>query len=208
MGVFFSYLILGLSISAPIGPVNAAQIDKGIKNGFLHAWMIGVGAMIADIFYMILVFLGVVHMINQPFVKTFLWLFGCFVLTYTGVESLMSARKLHIMEERGLASLGKTLMTGFLMSVSSPLSILFWLGIYGSVLAETAAVADRTQLLYYSSGIIAGIMLWDFTMAGVAGVFRKFMTPGILSAISVLSGLSLIGFGGYFGVQAFRMLFF
>jgi L-lysine exporter family protein LysE/ArgO len=207
MGVFFSYLILGLSISAPIGPVNAAQIDKGIKNGFLHAWMIGVGAMIADIFYMVLVFLGVVHMINQPFVKTFLWLFGCFVLTYTGVESLVSARKLHIMEERGLASLGKTLTTGFLMSLSSPLSILFWLGIYGSVLAETAAVADRTQLLYYSSGIIAGIMLWDFTMAGVAGVFRKFMTQGILSAISVLSGLSLIGFGGYFGVQAFRMLF-
>ncbi|WP_246042459.1 LysE family transporter [Cohnella pontilimi] len=207
MGVFISYLILGLSISAPIGPVNAAQIDKGIKEGFLHAWMVGIGAMIADIFYMILVFLGVVHLIDQPFVKTFLWLFGCFVLTYSGVESLLSARKVRVSGDRGLSSLGKTLMSGFLMSVSSPLSILFWLGIYGSVLAETAAIAERTQLLYYSSGIIAGIMIWDFAMAGVAGVFRNFVTPGILASISVLSGLSLIGFGGYFGVQAFRMLF-
>ena len=36
-GVFsgFSQLyFLGLSLAAPIGPINAAQLDKGIKSGF------------------------------------------------------------------------------------------------------------------------------------------------------------------------------
>ncbi|WP_123039641.1 LysE family transporter [Cohnella candidum] len=206
MGVFLSYIILGLSISAPLGPINAAQIDKGIKNGFLHAWLIGLGAMIADISYMVLVFLGVVHLVNQPFVKTFLWLFGAFVLTYTGVESLLKAKEVQINEERSIASFGKTLLTGFLMSASSPLSILFWLGIFGSVLAQTAAVADHSQLIYYSSGIIAGIMIWDFTMAGIAGIFRKYVNRGFLTGISVVSGFSLIGFGGYFGIQGLQML--
>ena len=39
---FWLYL-LGLSLSAPVGPVNAAQIDRGIKSGFWHAWIFGVG---------------------------------------------------------------------------------------------------------------------------------------------------------------------
>ena len=44
MNIFFSYIILGLSLAAPIGPVNAAQLDHGIKNGFLHSWFVGLGA--------------------------------------------------------------------------------------------------------------------------------------------------------------------
>ena len=44
MNVFLSYILLGLSLAAPIGPINAAQIDKGIRNGFMHSWLIGVGA--------------------------------------------------------------------------------------------------------------------------------------------------------------------
>lgn len=43
MSVFLSYIFLGLSLAAPIGPVNAAQLDKGIKGGFLHAWFVGLG---------------------------------------------------------------------------------------------------------------------------------------------------------------------
>lgn len=28
MNVFLSYILLGLSLAAPIGPINAAQIDR------------------------------------------------------------------------------------------------------------------------------------------------------------------------------------
>ena len=49
MSIFLSYLFLGISLAAPIGPINAAQIDEGIKNGFIHSWTVGLGAMIADI---------------------------------------------------------------------------------------------------------------------------------------------------------------
>ncbi|MCS0542837.1 LysE family translocator, partial [Aeromonas veronii] len=60
MGVLFSYVLLGLSLAAPIGPVNAAQLDRGIKYGFLHAWLVGVGAVLADGVYMLIVYLGLV----------------------------------------------------------------------------------------------------------------------------------------------------
>ncbi len=88
MNIFLSYILLGLSLAAPIGPINAAQIDKGIRHGFMHSWLIGVGAVVADGVYMLVVYLGVVHFLETSFMKTFLWSFGCFVLIYTGIETL------------------------------------------------------------------------------------------------------------------------
>ncbi|MGG6314423.1 LysE family transporter [Paenibacillus macerans] len=207
MNSILSYVLLGLSLSAPIGPVNAAQLDKGIRGGFLHAWFVGIGAVIADILYMLLVYFGVVHFLNTPFMKTFLWMFGFFILTYIGIDSLKQAGKIPLGEMRGSEPLSKSFLSGFFMSVSNPLSILFWLGIYGSVLAQAASAARVQDLVVNSCAIIAGLLLWDFTMAGFASVFRKLLTHRILVFISVLSGLSLIGFGLYFGYEAALLLF-
>ena len=90
---FWLYL-LGLSLSAPVGPVNAAQIDRGIKSGFWHAWIFGVGAMAADIVYMLLIYFGVAQLLTAPLVKPFVAV-RLFVLTYTGIESL---RKINLQE--------------------------------------------------------------------------------------------------------------
>lgn len=207
MNTFFSYILLGLSLAAPIGPINAAQIDRGIRNGFLHSWLIGVGAVIADGIYMLIVYIGIVQFLQTDFMKTFLWSFGSFVLIYTGVESVLNAGKIHLEQYRKKDSLLKSFFSGFLMSISNPLTILFWLGIYGSILAKTAATYENVQLILYSSAIFIGLMLWDVTMAGVSSNFRRFLTSKLLIYISLFSGFCLIGFGIYFGVQALNQLF-
>ncbi|MDP4083135.1 MAG: LysE family transporter [Bacillota bacterium] len=207
MNTFFSYILLGLSLAAPIGPINAAQIDRGIKNGFLHSWLVGVGAVIADGIYMLVVYIGTVQFLQTEIIKTFLWSFGSFVLIYTGVESMLSAGKINLEQYRKKDSPLKSFFSGFLMSISNPLTILFWLGIYGSILAKTATTYESAQLIINSCAIFIGLMLWDIMMAGVSSNFRKFLTSGILVYISLFSGLSLIGFGIYFGVQALNQLF-
>ncbi|MGJ9382474.1 amino acid transporter [Salipaludibacillus neizhouensis] len=208
MTVFFTYVLLGLSLAAPIGPVNAAQLDRGIKSGFFHAWLVGLGATVADGIYMILVFLGVVHLVEIPFVQTFLWLFGFFVLVYTGIEALSGAGKIALINSRTVSeSHTKSFLSGFFMSLFNPLTILFWLGIFGSILAKTITSFATEQVILYVGAIFLGIIIWDFTMAGFASTLRKFLTPRLLISISVLSGISLIGFGVYFGIQAATVLF-
>ncbi|WP_150267405.1 LysE family translocator [Paenibacillus tepidiphilus] len=208
MNAFIGYILLGLSLSAPIGPINASQLDKGIRGGFLHAWLVGLGAICADVIYMLLVYFGVVHVLDAPFIKAFLWLFGFFVLIYTGYESIRDAGSISAADSRGQEeSYAKSFVSGFLMSLFNPLSILFWLGIYGSVLAKASSEYPLQQLLIYSGGIVLGILLWDVTMATASSMFRRFLTLRVLRSISVISGLSLIGFGLYFGVQAYQLLF-
>ncbi|WP_027956371.1 MULTISPECIES: LysE family transporter [Halobacillus] len=205
--MFFSYILLGLSLSAPVGPINAAQLDKGIRYGFFHAWLVGVGAMAADGLFMLLIYFGLADYVQIPLIKTFLWSFGAFVLIYTGVESIAGAKNTAAQRSApSKGSRGRSFRTGFFMALSNPLNILFWVGIYGSILAEISSTYEETQLLIYSGGIFIGIMIWDITMAAAASGARKWLTTRLLSSISILSGIILIGFGLYFGVQAVQML--
>lgn len=206
--ILFSYFILGITLAAPIGPVNSARIDKGIKNGFWHAWSVGVGSMLADGLFMLFVYLGFVHFIEIPVVQIFLWLFGGFVLIYSGVEGMVKAGAISLSGYRQKESLAKSFGIGFLMSITSPLSILFWIGIYGSVLAKTATTTGTTttDLLIYSSMIFLGLTCWDVFVAMLATSFRRFLNERSLKTISIVSGLSLLGFGGYFGYQGLMAL--
>ncbi len=207
VSILISYIFLGLSLAAPIGPVNSVRLDKGIKNGFWHAWIVGAGSMIADGFFMLLVYLGMVHFLEIPIVQIFLWLFGGFILIYSGIESIVGSNKVQLTVTRKKDSLIKCFLTGFIMSITSPLSILFWLGIYGSVLAKTAQMNGTSQLLVYSCMIFVGLTLWDLFVAALTTGFRKYLNDGSLKVISIISGLSLLGFGGYFAYQGILALF-
>jgi threonine/homoserine/homoserine lactone efflux protein len=206
--VLFSYIFLGLTLAAPIGPVNSARLDKGIKNGFWHAWIVGFGSMLADGIFMLVVYLGLVKFLDIPIVQIFLWLFGGFILLYSGIESILKANIISLNYSRQKESLFKCFLTGFIMSITSPLSILFWLGIYGSVLAKTATTYGSTLLLIYSSMIFLGLTLWDVFVAFLTTGLRKYLNHKSLMAISIISGASLVGFGLYFAYQGIKTLFF
>lgn len=196
-------------MAAPVGPVNAAQLDKGIKGGFMPSLLVGLGAIGADLIYMLIVYFGIVHFLEIPFMKAYLFSFGCFVLIYTGIEGLAGAGKVEAKKTRKqVDTTAKLLFAGFLIALLNPLNILFWLGIYGSVLAQTAEESSMLLIILYSSGIFLGLLIWDIVMAGLASSFRKFLANGVLKGISIFSGLSLIGFGVYFGVQAVCHIFF
>ncbi|EEM89042.1 MULTISPECIES: LysE family transporter [Bacillus] len=207
MGIFLSYVFLGLSLSAPMGPINAAQLEKGIRSGFFHAWILGIGALLADVIYMALIYLGVIHFLEKDIIKLFLWSFGAFVLIYTGIESLKNANQISISNTRNDDSIIKSFFSGFFMSLSNPLTILFWLGIFGSILAKAASSYSKEQLLLYSFGTILGIFIWDITMASTSSIFRKILNTRILSLITVISGISLIIYGLYFGFQTYQIIF-
>lgn len=207
MNTFFSYFLLGISLSAPVGPINAAQLNKGIHNGFYHAWLVGVGAMVADAFFMLLIYFGVAQFITTPFMKSFLWLFGFFILVYTGIESIISAKATISSDLSKNESPSKSFRTGFFVAISNPLNIIFWLGIYGAVLAKTSTIYSHSQLLLYSSGIFLGIILWDIIMASIASSFRRFLNLRALQFISIGAGVCLIGFGLYFGFEAYMLIF-
>jgi L-lysine exporter family protein LysE/ArgO len=201
------YVYLGISLSAPIGPINAAQMERGLRHGFLNAWVFGLGAILADICFMFAVYTGLSQYMQVPLIQTFLWLFGAFVLTYSGIESLVAVYRKKNQSNTGNKEISRSFRSGFFMSLWNPLSILFWLGIYGSVLAKTVTHISNQQVIINSLAILVGIFIWDLSMAMMASIFRRYLTNKLLASISIISGISLVGFGIYFGIMGVQSLF-
>lgn len=208
MNSIFTYFFLGISLAAPIGPVKATLLNTGIKNGFFHAWLFGLGAVATDILYMLMVYFGVAQFIDSPFMKTFLWSFGFFVLMYTGIENLLTLHTISMDSKfQKIVRLRHSFFSGLLMAFLNPLTILFWLGIYGSILVGGAGALSGFQIILYSMTILLGISLVDLTMSFISSGSRKVLSTSFLKTVSFISSLSMIGFGIYFGIQAYHSLF-
>jgi len=208
MNSIFTYIFLGISMAATIGPVKTVLLNTGLKNGFFHAWFFSLGAIATDIIYMFIVYFGIGQFVNSIWLKTILWSFGCFVLLYTGIESLLSLHKIAMNSKTSKRTrLRHSLMAGFFMSFLNPLTILFWLGIYGSILAKTADNSAGYEIILVSITILLGIILVDFIYSFLSSVARKLLSTGLLKTVSFTSALLMIGFGLYFGKQAYEVLF-
>ncbi len=208
MNSIFTYIFLGVSMAAPIGPVKTVLLNTGIKSGFFHAWFFSLGALTTDIMYMCIVYFGVGQFIDSLLLKIILWSFGCFVLLYTGIENLLSLHKIKMnLKSRKRVRLRNSILSGFFMSLLNPLTILFWLGIYGSILAKTAGVSTGYQIILNSIAILVGIILVDFIMSFLSSGARKLLSDKLLKIVSLISSIIMIGFGIYFGIQAYQALF-
>jgi len=208
MNSLSTYFLLGISLAAPIGPVKATLLNTGIKNGFFHAWFFGLGAIVTDIIYMLMVYFGVGQFIDSPYMRIFLWCFGFFVLMYTGIENLLTINNISMDPKfRKIVRLRHSLLAGLLMAFLNPLTILFWLGIYGSILVSGGSEISGIETVIISIAILMGIALVDFIMAFSSSSSRNMLSTPVLKAISFISSLCMIGFGIYFGIQAFHALF-
>jgi threonine/homoserine/homoserine lactone efflux protein len=208
MNSLATYFLLGVSLAAPIGPVKATLLNTGIKNGFYHAWFFSMGAIVTDILYMLMVYFGVAQFIDSPFMKTFLWSFGFFVLMYTGIENILTLHTISTnTKHKKVIRLRHSMIAGLLMALLNPLTILFWLGIYGSILVGGSGNTSGIQVIVFSITILLGIALVDLFMSVISSTSRKLLSGPLLKIISLVSSLSMIGFGIYFGIQAYHSIF-
>lgn len=81
-------MLLGLTLAAPIGPVNLEIIKRGLKEGFRQAFLTGAGAMCADETYLTLIFFGLTSFLNITFMKIFLGIAVSIILIYLGTVSV------------------------------------------------------------------------------------------------------------------------
>lgn len=204
--IFLSYVLLGLSLAIPVGSLTVEMIKRGIRNGFWHCWGVGLGGMIADVILMTLIYAGVAQFLVTETAKLFLWSFGFIILLYIGYESIRDASRPIIVSGFKEEPLWKSFVVGFTITLANPINLIFWIGIYGSVLASVLTKVSFQQSLLYSSGIFLGLTLWDVIVSLIVHISRKAMNATVIRWFSIGAGVLLIGFGCYFGYQVYLAL--
>jgi threonine/homoserine/homoserine lactone efflux protein len=188
-------ILLGISLAAPLGPASVAVIQNGLKQGFQRAFLTGVGVTLADTTYLMLVFFGLSSFINAPIVKVLIWVFGSIILVFLGIQSLRDGTTSFVLEADIGPSSRSPLLAGYLINLSNPLAVIWWLGIFGSILSSAAAGGSRTSALMVSSTILAGILIWHSFIAFLTHWGKRFLNQKTIRFINILAGTVLILFG-------------
>ena len=86
-------------------------------------------------------------------------------MIYLGYESMKEATKqVQYISSGEKEHPLKSFLSGFAIAISNPLNIIFWIGIYGSVLTSAMNTIGKEQALWYSAAILLGlcfgIYLW------------------------------------------------
>lgn len=195
-------LILGISLAAPLGPSGVAVIQNGLKWGFLRALLTGIGVTMADATYLLVVFFGLSGLMGSSIVKVLIWTFGALVLLFLGYQSIREGVGRIDFENPNVSASKNPLLTGYLINISNPIAIVWWVGIFGSLLGTTAAGEDKLSALLSSATILIGILAWHSTMSVLTNWGKRFLNERTARYISIVAGMALILFGVRFAYNA------
>jgi threonine/homoserine/homoserine lactone efflux protein len=206
---FFRNVLLGLSLAAPIGPSSLAVIQNGLKRGFFTAFMTGLGVTTADTTYLLLVYFGLAGAITIPLVKIVIWIFGSLILFFFGIQSIRAASNARLDENAPVSATRKPFIAGYLVNISNPVAVIWWIGIFGSILGSSVSTGNKIQALFSGFAILVGILSWHTSMSLLTHWGRRFLSKRLLQAIAILAGIALIAFGIrfiYLAIQAISLL--
>lgn len=202
MGDLIRNVLLGISLAAPIGPSGVAVIQNGLQRGFLRAFITGIGVTMADATYLLLVYFGLSSFISIPLIKILIWALGALVLLTLGIQSLREAVKSVNLDRGMIPSNRNPLLVGYLVNISNPIAVVWWLGVFGSLLGTTADGVTKTSALLSSSTILIGILLWHLTMSLVTHWGKRILNEKTASYITGVAGFALVLFGLRFAYYA------
>mgnify|MGYP006394694885 CR=1 FL=1 len=200
MAIFWTYLVLGFSLALPVGPITVEMMKQGLKNGFGHGWSVGLGGMTVDLLLIMLIYFGFSTILSEPAIKVAMWLIGAIFLLFIAIDSIRNAdQNITIGDEKAMKSKRSSYVNGFMVGIS-PGNILFWIGIFGTVLANSIQGAE-SSFLFVAGGILSGILIHDIGLLTIVAFSRKFMSRLFIKRISFGAGIVLLWFAVYFALE-------
>ena len=89
-------------------------------------------------------------------------------------------------------------LTGYVITISNPITIIWWISVFGTILNFSFTNSFDVILLFTSLTIILGVILWFSTLSALIYLGKKYVSDIILRYASLITGVVFIGFGLYF----------
>lgn len=197
-------ILLGITLSAPIGPVSLEMIKRGLDKGFLGAFVVRLGGAVGNTLCLIAAYFGLGLLLKSNTSMAICSLCGSIVLLYLGLKSLLDNRKhtLSNLEPESSKGVINGLLTGFVLSITSPIGIIFWLSIFAATLDHTEGSKTVAGLMQ-NFAIIGGVLIWGFCLSSILEIGKRYFNQTMIKLITTLAGVMLIYFGLKYGYKAF-----
>ena len=187
----------GLILQAAVGPVSIFIFQTAAASGLLTALGAVLGVTLADLVCVAAAIWGVGTLLDRSRNgKLYFKYFGAAVLWLFGAAAILGVFGLNIIPGFDLSaqhSANSAFAYCFILAVSSPLTIIFWAGIFSSKLTEDNM--SRSDIYLYALGAVFSTLVC-MSFVGAAGTLTSsFLPKSVINAMNVIVGAVLILFG-------------
>jgi len=189
-------IIIGLILSAPVGPLSLMCIQRSINDGRLHGILSGIGVATADAVYAAIAFLGLTAI--SGFIlswQDFFRFFAGLVLIIVGIRIFFTLPGADG-DKSPHESYAKDYLSMVAIAIVNPLTIIFLMVTlpgFGFVIGGTTLPAAAE----FVGGFLAGSIAWWIILCGVIGSIRSRISTGHLVLINRASGIFIVAVGAF-----------
>ncbi len=193
---FFKGFLVGIIISAPIGPVGALCIQRTMNNGKLSGILSGIGSAVGDSIFAVIAIFGL------SFISGFLdekeaWfrIGGGIILLYFGLRVYLSKPQDFSKKNNEVNHFG-TIGSALLLTISNPLVILSIIAVF-AVLGIVNPTSSYPSTVLLILGVFSGaVFLWIVTCNILSNYRARMGQKGVL-LINRITGLFILACSGY-----------
>lgn len=188
-------MVIGVLVSAPVGPVNVLCIQRAISRGVMGGFAAGIGAVLGDGFIAMFAALGVgsISVAIKDWRNT--------IQIIGGLALLGFAIKLYLTpapvappssedEKASLADFAWDIPQTFFLTITNPGAVLGLFAIFGGVstFVEVKSYIDAFTMV---AAVMGGGLTWWFVLANLIGRIRHRLDVERLHQINMIAGLLL-----------------
>jgi threonine/homoserine/homoserine lactone efflux protein len=161
-------VVLGLSLAAPPGPMNAVIAEESVLRGWRSGFSAGLGAMTADACFFILALAGVVTVVREaPLVRGLMVGVGGLLMLYFAYGAAKDATATFTAD--AVEEDAKGFRKAFALAITNPYQIIWWLtagvglldpGRFDVLSGLPGELAVTTGGPVIVASFFAGIVLW------------------------------------------------
>lgn len=200
--VIYGFLT-GFIMSIPLGPSGVESVKRTISKGFKEGFAVSVGAICADMTYLLLISSGFARLVKgYKKAEAFFWIISGLLLCFIGYHSIKNADNKTSSSPKFLGSIkfnSLPFLTGYLITLSNPATPSVWLFMSGTLLHVWY---ERGIVCYYAGiiSILAGMIAWFALLNILALKGFKFLNPSksVKTTLLLMWAILLMGVGFVF----------
>jgi threonine/homoserine/homoserine lactone efflux protein len=187
----------GLLLQIAIGPVCLFIFQTAIASGFFTAETGVLAVVLVDAFFIFAAILGMGTLINRfSKTKAILKYFGAFVLILFGLSNILGVFNISFLPGLNLSPSVHSrniFITMLLLTLSNPLTILFWAGVFSTKLVEENFKQNEVYL--FGCGAVLSTAFFLTGVALIGSLVNTFINEEFIMILNLAVGLVLILFG-------------
>lgn len=193
---FISGIKTGLFLQLAIGPVFFYVVGISIESNFTNSLLAVLAVTIADYIYIALSIIGIGKLLQKERIKRNFGLLSSIILMLFGIMVLYKGLG-HISQPQQISSLVWTplnsFMCAFILTISSPLTIIFWSSTFSAKAIENNY--RRNALFLFGVGAGSATFIFFSLAMAVLAILKTNIPDLMVQIMNCLVGLILIYYG-------------